>query len=161
MKKILREIKWFYRKVKRLIEWLPVIWKGYDWDYRYATDVFKYQCLRIAKYMEDYDPHMESKEVAKEIRDWVLELEKVMDEEYSTAYLKEVEDKYGEDATGFCFKPHEGGGYTLEWNYKNMENSEEIKKFQNERAKEADTRQKEHEEQLWKNLEEKIRGWWG
>ena len=44
-----------YRQVKRFIQFIPHIWKGADWDYRYAVDLFTYQLSRTANYIEEHD----------------------------------------------------------------------------------------------------------
>ena len=46
------KIKRFIYRVKRVIEFIPVIWKGNDWDYGSAIDVFQYQLTRTADYLE-------------------------------------------------------------------------------------------------------------
>ena len=48
-------MKWFKRKytqITRVISFLPIIWRGYDWDYMYALEVFKHQLGRLADTME-------------------------------------------------------------------------------------------------------------
>ena len=42
--------KW--RQIKRVIDFLPIIWKGYDWDYRYAVELFQHQLKRTADQIE-------------------------------------------------------------------------------------------------------------
>ena len=46
------KIKRFIYRVKRVIEFIPVIWKGYDWNYGSAIDVFQYQLTRTVDYLE-------------------------------------------------------------------------------------------------------------
>ena len=41
-----------FRRLKRVWDFLPIIWKGYDFDYRHAVDLFKYQLERTADFME-------------------------------------------------------------------------------------------------------------
>ena len=46
---------WVKRKIqqiKRVIDFFPLIWNGFDFDYRYAIDLFKRQLERMAKDME-------------------------------------------------------------------------------------------------------------
>jgi hypothetical protein len=36
---------WFkrkYRQIKRVLDFLPIIWKGFDWDYSYAVQHYRY-----------------------------------------------------------------------------------------------------------------------
>lgn len=46
---------WFKRKigqVERVLYFLPIIWKGYDFDYIYSINLFKHQLKRQADYLE-------------------------------------------------------------------------------------------------------------
>ena len=91
-------IYWFkrkYRQIKRTIEFLPLIWKGADWDYRYAVELFQHQLNRTADYIEDKNRYVNAKADSKRIRTAVNLLEKVYEEEYSTEYQSKIEKKYG------------------------------------------------------------------
>ena len=37
------------RKLIRLYQWLPVIWKDEEWDYNYLLDIIKYKLSRMEK----------------------------------------------------------------------------------------------------------------
>ena len=40
---------WFrrkYRQIKNVINWIPVVWNQFDFDYRYSLDVFKHQLMK-------------------------------------------------------------------------------------------------------------------
>ena len=53
-------IYWFkrkYRQVKRVLDYLPIIWKGYDFDYGYAIELFKHQLIGIEKFMSSSNAH--------------------------------------------------------------------------------------------------------
>ena len=41
-------VKRFFRKLKRVWDFIPIIWKGDDYDYQYSIDLFKYQLDRTA-----------------------------------------------------------------------------------------------------------------
>lgn len=45
----MRSLRRFFYKIKRLVEWFPVIWKGYDWDYAFVDSVTLYQLERLHK----------------------------------------------------------------------------------------------------------------
>ena len=65
----MRAIKQFIRRVKRTYAFLPIIWRGYDFDYRYAIDLFSYQLERTADFMEsDRAMTVDAKVRAKRIR---------------------------------------------------------------------------------------------
>ena len=71
------------RQIKRVIDFLPLIWNGFDFDYRYATDLFRKQLERIADEMESDRGRLENaKTNAQKIRTAIRLMDKVYDEEY-------------------------------------------------------------------------------
>ena len=51
---------WFRRKyeqIQRVIDFLPIIWKGFDFDYHYSLELFKKQLERQAKFLESDKPY--------------------------------------------------------------------------------------------------------
>ena len=102
-------IYWFkrkYRQIKRVLDFLPIIWKGYDWDYKYATDLFAHQLGRMADHFESDKAYATSaKNTAKRIRTTLKLMKLVGDEEYATEYFdyEEVEHYFEpcEDDKGY------------------------------------------------------------
>jgi len=85
-------MKRFFRRVRRVIDFLPIIWKGEDYDYYYSLQLFKYQLERTADYIEKRDFIESAKDVASEIRTATTLLENVYEEKYIdeiTAYSNE------------------------------------------------------------------------
>jgi hypothetical protein len=84
-------IYWFkrkYRQIKRVLDFLPIIWKGYDWDYKYATDLFAHQLGRMADHFESDKAYATSaKNTAKRIRTTLKLMKLVGDEEYAMEYF--------------------------------------------------------------------------
>ena len=80
---------WVKRKIqqiKRVIDFLPLIWNGFDFDYRYAIDLFKKQLERMAKDMET-NGRLECSDVnSQKIRTAI----KLMDKVYDGGYLDDV-----------------------------------------------------------------------
>jgi hypothetical protein len=76
-------IKRKYRQIERTLSFLPLIWNGFDFDYRYATDLFRKQLERIADEMESDRGRLENaKTNAQKIRTAIRLMDKVYDEEY-------------------------------------------------------------------------------
>ena len=103
---MIRKIKyWFRRKwsqIKRVIDFLPLIWKGYDWDYHYAIELFQHQLKRMADHMgSDKAWALENKQTSSRIRTAVELMDKVYNEEYGMEYYNVIEEKYGK--TNFEF----------------------------------------------------------
>lgn len=42
-------------KIKRLLYWLPVIWKDKDWDYSFFYDIIEHKLNSMAKHFEEDD----------------------------------------------------------------------------------------------------------
>lgn len=69
----MRAIKQFIRRVKRTYAFLPIIWKGYDWDYGYAIELFRYQLERTADFLESdravtMDAHLHAQKIRTAVR---------------------------------------------------------------------------------------------
>ena len=152
----------FFRRLKRLSEFIPRIWNSYDWDHSYATDLFGYQLERIAKYLEKNQPYVGWEHDVSRIRTVLKLMDRVDNDYYSTAYLDELEERYGKSHLDFL--PAEDiGGYTLvtsyEKNYTEAE-LEEIEKIERELIDQANARQQKAKRILWKLIEHNIERWW-
>ena len=75
-------MKRFFRRVRRVIDFLPIIWEGEDYDYCYSIELFKYQLNRTADYIEERNFIESAKDVASEIRTATTLLENVYEEKY-------------------------------------------------------------------------------
>jgi len=91
-------IYWFKRKysqIKRVLDYLPIIWNGFDWDYRYATDLFAHQLGRMADHFESDKAYATSaKDNAKRIRTTLKLMKLVSDEEYAMEHFDYEDVKY-------------------------------------------------------------------
>ena len=121
-------IYWFKRKyiqVKRVLDYLPIIWNGFDWDYKYATDLFAHQLGRMADHFESDEANtMSAKDNAKRIRTTLKLMKLVGDEEYAMEYIDyEVVESY--------FVPcKDGKGYSnMETNHISETYDEFFKKY--------------------------------
>ena len=82
-KMIYNNITWFFRRLKRVWDFLPIIWKGYDFDYAHAVELFKYQLERTADLLESDKAYTVNSNIhAQKIRTAVRLMDKVYDEEY-------------------------------------------------------------------------------
>ena len=161
-------VKRFFRRVKRVMDFIPMIWKGYDFDYRYAIELFQHQLKRTADHLEsDRAMTMDAKIRAKRIRTAVELLQKVYDEEYGCEYQDKLKEIYGEKVLDWEFveldeKSDYDGEllYELKWEYEKWDNAEEVKETKQKLYKESQEKQKRAEELVWKFISHNIRGWW-
>ena len=159
-----REILWpfksFFLKIKRLIKFTPIIWNSYDWDYVYSVDLFKFQLLRMADYMEKHD-HLENNTYnARRIRTVCKLMDKVYNEEYIDQAHDKLELLYGEEA--FRLEPIPTGNGEDIWRmaYKSYPNAKDIKETSRRLYQESLEKQNKAHRLLWKLIEHNIRGWW-
>ena len=165
IKDFLRSIRRFFNKIKRVIDFIPIVWSGYDWDYNYAIDLFKYQLSRMSKHLESDDAHtVNAKEDAMRIRTAIKLMDRVFDDYYSMEYLDYLEEKYGK--INYKFEPSEHEGLFEIKTYYGEEgkySKEEMKKIKEEESKlffESMKKQEKAERILWKLINHNIRGWW-
>jgi len=165
---MIKRIKQFIRRVKRTRDFLPMIWNGYDFDYRYAIDLFQYQLERTANHMEsDNAMTMEAHIRAKRIRTAIELLQKVYDEEYGCEYQEKLEKLYGKNVLDVHFietkefsNYDNGPLYEMKWEYENWDNSQEVEETKQKLFEESKSKQKRAEELVWKFISHNIRGWW-
>ena len=154
-----------YRQIKNVIKWLPVIWKQYDFDYHYSLEVFKFQLLKQADFMEsDRSVGMGSDIYAQKIRMVVRLMEKVYNEEYACEYQGQIRDMYGEDVLDFVTQKDGNRrlvmGYKYEHDPKYAEQRDIIDKDYNNLFKQSHHKQERAHKLLWKLVEFYIRRWW-
>ena len=81
-------IKRKYRQIQRVIDFLPIIWSGNDWDYLYSLDIFQKQLERTATYLEsDKAVTQNAKMHAQKIRTALRLMDIVYDDTYITEFL--------------------------------------------------------------------------
>jgi len=151
------------RQIKRVIDFLPLIWNGFDFDYRYATDLFRKQLERIADEMESDRGILENaKTNAQKIRTAIRLMDKVYDEEYGCEYQDKLKELYGENVLDWWFEDTGKGDDSsyLRYEYEKWDNSEEIKKVERKLFLESKNKQKRVHKLLWDFIEHNIQKWW-
>ena len=156
---------WVKRKIqqiKRVIDFFPLIWNGFDFDYRYAIDLFKKHLERIAKDMET-NGRLECSDVnAQKIRTAIRLMDKVYDEEDGCEYQNKLKELYGERVLDWWFEDAGRGDDSsyLRYEYEKWDNSEEIKKVERKLFLESKDKQKKAHKLLWDFIEHNIQRWW-
>jgi len=171
LKKIWRNINYWprrkWRQIKNVIGWIPVVWKQFDFDYRYSLDVFKHQLLKQAKFMESdkaytVDSHIQ----AQKIRMVVRLMDKVYNEEYDCEYQQKLKDIYVDDVMDLVLHDliDSNECHPIVWKFeedKKYESlREEIRENYDKWFKESQAKQERAHKLLWKLIEFYIRGWW-
>jgi hypothetical protein len=159
----MRNVKWFFRRLKRVWDFLPIIWKGYDFDYSHAINLFKYQLERTADFMEsDKVMTVDADIRAKRIRTAIELLQKVYDEDYGCEYQTKMKELYGSTILDFWFEDTgkgDGSSYLRQaWEFR--ADSSDVEKVFDKLFKESQEKQKRAEKLVWEFISHNIRGWW-
>ena len=150
-------------QIKRVIDFLPIIWKGYDFDYYYTIELFKHQLQRQAKYFESKDAYsVDSKLYAQKIRTAIRLIDKVYDDEYAYVWQQQVEERWGKGVLDFDLEEDEEGRNYLEFSYRkqNHKDRKQIDKDIRELSDIGIQRQKRAHKLLWEYIEWNIQRWW-
>jgi hypothetical protein len=164
---MLNNIKYFFKRkygqVKRVIDFLPMIWNGFEFDYSYSVQLFRKSLERQAQFFESDKSYSDrSKQDASRIRTAIRLMDKVYDEEYGSEYQDKLKQLYGENVLDFWFEDTgEGNGSSfLRWEYEKWDNSEEIEEVQKKLFLESKEKQKRAHKLLWDFIEHNIQYWW-
>jgi hypothetical protein len=163
----LNDIKHFFRRkyqqIQRVIDFLPIIWNGFDFDYIYSIELFKKQLERQAKFMESNKSYSDrAKQDASRIRTAIRLMDKVYDDEYGREYQDKLKKLYGKNVLDWWFEDtgrNDGSSY-LRWEFEKWDNSEEIEKVQKKLFLESKEKQKRAHKLLWNFIEHNIQSWW-
>ena len=157
---------WFkrkYRQIQRVIDFLPIIWKGFDFDYRYSIEVFRKQLERQAKHLESERAHTLSAPInAQKIRTAIRLMDKVYDEEYATEYMTQIDKLYGTTHYEFVDKDGEELYEMKVWNENAVDekHQKEINEVRHQMFLRSKDRQKRAHKLLWSYIEHNILKWW-
>ena len=162
---------WFkrkYRQIQRVIDFLPLIWKGYDFDYQYSIDLFKKQLERTADFLDsDRSYSLDAKQRASRIRTAIRLMDKVYEEEYAHEYMDTIEKLYGKTVYDFLevksYKPNGEPSYRM--THKNElavddKHQKEIDEVRHQMFLLSNEKQKRAHKLLWRFIEHNIQHWW-
>ena len=152
-----------YRQIQRVIDFLPMIWKGFDFDYKYSIELFKKQLERQATFLESDRAFTESAKMnAHKIRTAIRLMDKVYDEEYASEYMVLIDKLYG--TTHYDFVDKDGEElYTMKvWNENAVDeqHQKEIDEVRREMMIHSLDKQKRAHKLLWDFIEHNIHNWW-
>ena len=160
----------FYRRVKNVLRWLPIIWKDRDWDDSYITEILikKLEFTRDF-YLSDKAYSAEADKVAEQIQEAIDRLHQTKDswEFYEDPAMEQLQQKWG--LTSFSFEPYEydenGDVLTYEMKSKTEKvNTEEEEEQYNKEFKEASKiahkQYMKDKKDAYKFIAKNIDKWW-
>jgi hypothetical protein len=159
----IKEIKWFFKQLKRSLGYFRASWGGYDWDYNYSINMFKYSLQRLHDNLNsDKAYSTEAKQNARRLKTIIDLMKKVYDDRYALEYQGKMKALYGEDVLDFWFEDTGRGNGTsyLRFEYEKWDNEEEIDKMYSKLIAESRSKQDKAHKLLWKLVEHNIRKMW-
>ena len=161
--KIWSDIKWFYNQVKRSFAYAKYAWGGYDWDYSYSIDIFRYSLERLANKLDSNSVYgVGAKSRAIRCRMIAKLMERVNEDYYATSYVGVLENMYGK--VELVVEDIGGGKYDYKgWKWEKAvddKHNDEINKFSDELYQLGIEKQKRAEVLLWKLVEHNIKYFW-
>ena len=161
-------IKRKIRQIKRVIDFLPIIWNGFDFDYRYSIELFRKQLERQAKFLEsDRAMTLSAKTNAQKIRTAIKLMDRVYDDYYGTEYQSKIDKLYGTTHYDFVEtdkldkwgEPH----YVIKlWNENAVDekHQQEINEVRHQMMLDSRDKQRKAHKLLWDFIEHNIQKWW-
>jgi hypothetical protein len=152
----------FLKRVKRLLEFIPIIWNSYDWDHSYATGLFSYQLQRMVKYLEKNQSHVGWEHDVSRMKTAIELIKRVDEDYYSLQYYDLIEQKYGKHRIDFI--PIDNSdtlelSLRFEKEYTDQELAD-IEKEERFLMKESILKQEKAKRILWKFINHNIENWW-
>ena len=92
---MIRFIKDFIQNVKKLLQWIPVIWKDQDWDQTFFYEILQFKLKRMAHYHRKYSYSSNKDNVTKQIEICVMLLNRIVRDDYLSNALTQHEAKWG------------------------------------------------------------------
>ncbi len=80
------KIKRFILGIKKLISWIPIIWKDRDWDHFFIYEILKQKLIQQSKHLGEYNERD-----AERINLCIRLIDKVQNEYYIDQYLGSAE----------------------------------------------------------------------
>ena len=152
-----------YRQIERVIDFLPIIWKGFDFDYQYSIDLFKKQLERTADFLEsDRAYSMDAKQRTSRIRTAIQLMDNVYSDSYEMEWIDKLEEQFGKEVLEWEFEDtNDGTGSSFITNkYEKWDNAEEVRLVKNTLIQLSRKKQKKAEKLLWDFIGHNIRNWW-
>ncbi len=156
---------WFKRKynqIQRVIDFLPIIWRGFDWDYMYSIELFKHQLKRTEESLKSGNSYgIDAKNRASRIKTAIQLIDNVYEEKYGMEWMDELEKRYGKDVLEWDVENEDDEKYvTIRYKFEKWSHGHEIYMVKSELAEKSYNKQKKAHKLLWNFIEHNIQSWW-
>ena len=91
----------WYKRIKNIIRWVPILWKDKDWDYWHTFEILKTKLKFQSEYFYKYGYHVSSERESQKMKLCARLIDKIQNEYYLDEQLMrkdEITDKDIKDA---------------------------------------------------------------
>lgn len=157
-------ISYFLYRIKRLFQYIPVIWKTHDWEYSFAIDIFRYQLQRTLNCFERNEEEIDREYERQRLKTILKLMDLVYDDKYELEFFDIMQKKYGKYKFLFDCDP-DFIKYKARISYENFkdlseEEIEQAKEEEREIILMCEKKQDRAHRILWKLIEHNIRHFW-
>lgn len=163
------KIKQFFKRIRNLYRWFPVIWKDQDWDDYYIFEILKFKLKNQAEYIGYHNRHTLARRDAEIMMLCTRLIDRIQDEYYGTEYFD-----YHDSKLNFVDSKSHPGMYEVEIDQVSEHFDEYFKKYSriyNQVKTETEDKYKiafnigrinenRAHKLLFKILEQNIKRWW-
>jgi hypothetical protein len=142
--------------IKRIVKWLPVLWRDREWDYAFILEILRHRIQLHREHLAKYGHHTTVDRDCHNMRVAELLIERLINKNYAEHLHKEHDKRWGpfelrDDPWG-CFLSRVG--VITEWDKK--QEYKEIKRIYQHEV----LQQNQDLDLLFKHLRRHITKWW-
>lgn len=96
----MRKLKNVFFNIKRIIKWLPILWKDRDWDYSFILIILQFKIRQNRKYISKYGLAANKDKIIKEMKTVENLLERLADcQKYTEKDFRQHYSKWKRDSS--------------------------------------------------------------
>ena len=156
------EARCFFPNLKRLFQWLPVVWKDRDFDYNFYLTLMQYKLKRMREHIVEHDIVLATPRIARQIKFCEDTIARLQTDEYIEAEDKAHEEKWGEQIWDSLPTENERSRTLDIYRVKAREQGLEDQERDEQRVlyKLAKTRREKDLDRLFRVQRKYLEGWW-
>ena len=163
--KIVYQIKQFFRNIRRVIKWFPVIWKDRDWDYGYLLKILEFKLQQMYNDSSKWHP-IENDTRQRHLKQALHDINILLNDELGDVVCKkqwdEFREKYG-DLVTWITKDEKTSYYIHHSSWSKCvsdELAEEAEKQYFKIIQAVDNKHRLINARFWNNLKNNYMDWW-
>lgn len=97
-------MKEYYYKIKKICQWIPILWKDFDWDWVFIVEILCYKLERTRKCILENNVIQDAQKVHDEILEVELLLRKAIESDECLKTYERNTKKHLKDAFSLMHK---------------------------------------------------------